>query len=213
MPNVIEMSGRGYHLVWYIDQVAAALGWMVEAVSVFFAQTVQMLLTDSGAKGYQADIGYAHRIAGLTRIPGAPIIPPPTPMLAIGLSTRAVWTYSKPMTPFPPSGQRGAVHTAFPAVKEVSADMASIGKTRMDALLCLNAIRPIQVSQRDMYCLHFFRQHNLRVNLRTVCKTRYNRAAAHEKKWHRHPTTGCRRRRHDEKCQSMCLLLNEVDAV
>ena len=70
MPNVIEMNGRGYHLVWYIDQVAAALGWMVEAVSVFFAQTVQMLLTDSGAKGYQADISYAHRIAGLTRIPG-----------------------------------------------------------------------------------------------------------------------------------------------
>ena len=101
MPNVIEMSGRGYHLVWYIDQIAAALGWMVEAVSVFFAQTVQMLLTDSGAKGYQADISYAHRIAGLTRIL-APIIPPPTPMLAIGLSTRAVWTYSKPMTPFPP---------------------------------------------------------------------------------------------------------------
>ena len=34
--------------------------------------------------------------------------------------------------------------------------MASIGKKRMDALLCLNAIRPIQVSQRDMYCLHLF---------------------------------------------------------
>ena len=211
MPNVIEMSGRGYHLVWYIDQVAAALGWMVEAVSVFFAQTVQMLLTDSGAKGYQADIGYAHRIAGLTRIPGT-----------YNTAAHAYAGYRtlhkgrmdllKAYDSIPPSGQRGAVHTAFPAVKEVSADMASIGKKRMDALLCLNAIRPIQVSQRDMYCLHFFRQHNLRVNLRTVCKIRYNRAAAHEKKWHRHPKTGCRRRRHDEKCQSMCLLLNEVDA-
>ena len=155
VPNVIEMSGRGYHLVRYIDQVAAALGWMVEAVSVFFAQTVQMLLTDSGAKGYQADIGYARRIAGLTRIPGT-----------YNTAAHAYAGYRtlhkgrmdllKAYDSIPPSGQRGAIHTAFPAVKEVSADMASIGKKRMDALLCLNAIRPIQVSQRDMYCLHFF---------------------------------------------------------
>ena len=155
MPNVIEMNGGGYHLVWYIDQVAAALGWMVEAVSVFFAQTVQMLLTDSGAKGYQADISYAHRIAGLTRIPGT-----------YNTAAHAYAGYRtlhkgrmdllKAYDSIPPSGQRGAVHTVFPAVKEVSADMASIGKKRMDALLCLNAIRPIQVSQRDMYCLHFF---------------------------------------------------------
>ena len=67
---MVESSGRGYHLIWTIEQVSAALGWMVKSVSVRFAALVQELLDELHAQGYSVDMGYSSNICGLTRIPG-----------------------------------------------------------------------------------------------------------------------------------------------
>ena len=156
-PNIIEESGRGYHLVWLIDQVAAVLGWMVEAVSVSFAKVIQDLMATSGAKGYQVDIGYASNIAGLTRIPGTYNTAAGTyasyQMLhAVRMDLPKIYDSISSSTE-----QSHYAHTASHAASVTSiVDATSIGKKRVAALLRLNELRPIQISQRDVYCLHLY---------------------------------------------------------
>lgn len=155
-PNIIEESGRGYHLVWYIDQVAATLGWMVEAVSVFFTRTIQELMAASGAKGYQVDIGYAGNIAGLTRIPGTYNTAAGTYASYQMLHTVRM-DLSKVYNSISYAGQSHVTRTVSHTASAVSAaDATSIGKKRVAALLRLHELRPIQISQRDVYCLHLY---------------------------------------------------------
>ena len=71
IPNVIICSGRGFHLVWLIEQCAAELAFMHRAVSHYYGETIQNLLAGlKFAKYYSVDTGYCANIAGLTRIPG-----------------------------------------------------------------------------------------------------------------------------------------------
>ena len=138
-PNVIETSGRGYHLVWYIDQVAATLGWMVEAVSVHFAQAAHALLATHNMEGYQVDIGYASNIAGLTRIPGTYNTAAGTyasyQMLhAVRMDLPKIYDSISSSTE-----QSHYAHTASHAASIASAvDATSIGEKRVAALLLLN---------------------------------------------------------------------------
>lgn len=155
-PNVIEASGRGYHLVWYIDQVAATLGWMVEAVSVFFARKIQELMATSGVKGYQVDIGYTSNIAGLTRIPGTYNTAAGT-YASYQMLHAVRMDLSKVYDSISSAGQSHVTRTVSHTASAVSsADTTSIGKKRVAALLRLHELRPIQVSQRDVYILHLY---------------------------------------------------------
>ena len=155
-PNVIEASGRGYHLVWYIDQVAATLGWMVEAVSVFFARKIQELMATSGVKGYQVDIGYASNIAGLTRIPGTYNTAAGT-YASYQMLHAVRMDLSKVYDSISYAGQSHVTRTVSHTASAASAaDTTSIGKKRVAALLRLHELRPIQVSQRDVYILHLY---------------------------------------------------------
>ena len=71
IPNIIIYSGRGFHLVWLIEQCAAELAFMHRAVSHYYGETIQNLLAGlKFAKYYSVDTGYCANIAGLTRIPG-----------------------------------------------------------------------------------------------------------------------------------------------
>lgn len=70
VPNMVEYSGRGIHLVWLLEQVSAKLDWMVRAVSAAYAEAVQALLCEYNVCGYQVDLGYSSNIFGLTRLPG-----------------------------------------------------------------------------------------------------------------------------------------------
>ena len=69
-PNIVVYSGRGFHLIWLIDQCAASLGFMASEISKYIGNTIQNLLTDLQIIGYSVDSGYCSNIAGLTRIPG-----------------------------------------------------------------------------------------------------------------------------------------------
>ena len=71
IPNIIVCSGRGFHLVWLIEQCAAELAFMHRAVSHYYGEAIQNLLAGLRfAKYYSVDRGYCANIAGLTRIPG-----------------------------------------------------------------------------------------------------------------------------------------------
>ena len=71
IPNLIVYSGRGFHLVWLIEQCAAKLAFMHRAISAYYGEAIQNLLAGlKFAKYYSVDTGYCANIAGLTRIPG-----------------------------------------------------------------------------------------------------------------------------------------------
>lgn len=148
-PNIIEDSGRGYHLVWLIEQVPASLGWMVEAVSRHFAQATQELLVELHAQGYSVDMGYSSNISGLTRIPG---------------------TYNTAAKAYSTCQMVHAIRMDLPKMYDTisahkqshkshhgtSASAEFVGQQRVDALMRLAAIRPIQAGYRDYYCLYLF---------------------------------------------------------
>ena len=69
-PNIVVYSGRGFHLIWLIDQCAASLGFMASEISKYIGNTIQNLLTDLQIIGYSVDSGYCSNISGLTRVPG-----------------------------------------------------------------------------------------------------------------------------------------------
>lgn len=71
IPNLIVCSGRGFHLVWLIEQCAAELAFMHRAVSHYYGEAIQNLLVGlKFTQCYSVDTGYCASIAGLTRIPG-----------------------------------------------------------------------------------------------------------------------------------------------
>ena len=60
IPNLIVYSGRGFHLVWLIEQCAAELAFMHRAVSHYYGEAIQNLLVGlKFTKCYSVDTGYA----------------------------------------------------------------------------------------------------------------------------------------------------------
>lgn len=148
-PNMLESSGRGYHLVWTIEQVSAALGWMVRSVSAHFAALVQESLDELHAQGYSVDMGYSSNICGLTRIPGT-----------YNVAAKAYSSFQKihgirmdlPKiydTISARTQNRKFAHATFSGTEV-------IGQRRVDALLRLSSIRSIQEGYRDVFSLHLF---------------------------------------------------------
>lgn len=148
-PNIIEASGRGYHLVWLIGQVPASLGWMVEAVSRHFAQATQELLVELHAQGYSVDMGYSSNISGLTRIPGT-----------YNTAAKAYSTFQMVHAirmDLPKMYNTISAHTQpRQSHRGVSSNTEAVGQQRVDALLRLADIRPIQAGYRDYFFLHLF---------------------------------------------------------
>lgn len=70
VPNIIEHSGRGIHVVWLIEQLPGVLDWLVKAVNKAYAAAVHDILSNYGVAGYTVDMAYASNISGLTRMPG-----------------------------------------------------------------------------------------------------------------------------------------------
>lgn len=148
-PNIIENSGRGYHLIWLIEQVAVSLDWMVKKVTQHFSLSIHELLCAHNACGFNVDMSYASNISGLTRIPGS-------------LNTVSQ-TYSdfcllhdirldlpKMYDNIPAHTQnRKFSHATFSGTEV-------IGQQRVDALLRLSTIRSIQEGYRDIFSLHLF---------------------------------------------------------
>lgn len=148
-PNIIENSGRGYHLVWLIGQVAAKLDWMVRAVSQHFAQAVQDLLKELHVQGYSVDTGYSSYISGLTRIPGT-----------YNTAAKAYSTFQMVHAirmDLPKMYDTISAHTQpRQSHRGVSSNTEVVGQQRVDALLRLADIRPIQAGYRDYFFLHLF---------------------------------------------------------
>ena len=146
IPNIAEYTGRGIHLVWCIQQVSAKLDWMVREVSRHYAQMIQSLLQNIGILGYQVDMGYSSNVAGLTRIPG-------TYNTAAGTYGSYVMLHRQRMDlpraydsiPLPPR-YKGSSSNRW----------TTIGLRRLDALMRLHELRPIDVGQRDLYLWHTF---------------------------------------------------------
>ena len=70
VPNIIIYSGRGFHLVWLIEQCAAKLTFMHRAVSAYYGEVIRDLIAGFKLTKYSVDGSYGANIAGLTRIPG-----------------------------------------------------------------------------------------------------------------------------------------------
>lgn len=146
-PNIIEDSGRGYHLVWLIYQVSAKLGWMVTKVSEHFAEVISSLIAERNAQGYSVDLGYSSNITGLTRIPG-------TYNTASGTYATYQTIHTQRMD-LPKMYDTIAVKPLRRTTRRISKTEA-YGKHRVEALLHLADIRPIEDGYRDFYCLHLF---------------------------------------------------------
>lgn len=154
MPNIIEYSGRGIHLVWLIDQVAAALHWMVREVSKALALSVKKIILDYGITGYMVDTSYSTNIAGLTRIPGT-----------YNTAAKSYATYDICHT------QRLDLPKIYDTMvpnhnltnHPVSTSSGSqiVGQERVNSLLKLRQIRPIEQGYRDLYLLHLFSAHQI----------------------------------------------------
>jgi hypothetical protein len=147
VPNIVETSGRGYHLVWLIEQVSAQLERLVKAVSEHFSNTVKDLLYVIGSVGCQVDTGYSSNVAGLTRIPGT--------------YNTAAGAYAEYRLLNSDRLDVPKAYDSIPARKGYRSTRpttytANIGEKRVDALIKLSNIRHIQVGQRDLYCLHLF---------------------------------------------------------
>lgn len=70
IPNVIICSGRGFHLVWLIEQCAAELAFMHRAVSAYYCEVIRDLIAGFKLTKYSVDGSYGANVSGLTRIPG-----------------------------------------------------------------------------------------------------------------------------------------------
>lgn len=70
VPNIIIYSGRGFHLVWLIEQCAAKLTFMHRTVSAYYGEVIRDLIAGFKLTKYSVDGSYGANIAGLTRIPG-----------------------------------------------------------------------------------------------------------------------------------------------
>lgn len=70
VPNIIIYSGRGFHLVWLIEQCAAKLTFMHRAVSAYYGEVIRDLIAGFKLTKYSVDGSYGANVSGLTRIPG-----------------------------------------------------------------------------------------------------------------------------------------------
>ena len=70
VPNIIIYSGRGFHLVWLIEQCAAKLTFMHRAVSAYYGEVIRDLIAGFKITKYSVDGSYGANVSGLTRIPG-----------------------------------------------------------------------------------------------------------------------------------------------
>lgn len=70
VPNIMIYSGRGFHLVWLIEQCAAKLTFMHRTVSAYYGEVIRDLIAGFKLTKYSVDGSYGANIAGLTRIPG-----------------------------------------------------------------------------------------------------------------------------------------------
>lgn len=70
IPNIIICSGRGFHLVWLIEQCAAELAFMHRAVSAYYCEVIRDLIAGFKLTKYSVDGSYGANVSGLTRIPG-----------------------------------------------------------------------------------------------------------------------------------------------
>lgn len=146
-PNIIEDSGRGYHLVWLMEQVSAKLSWMVKQVSAHFAEAISSLIAERDAQGYSVDLGYSSNITGLTRIPG-------TFNTASGTYATYQTIHAQRMD-LPKMYDTIAVKPPRCTTRRISKTEA-YGKHRVEALLHFADIHPIEDGYRDLYCLHLF---------------------------------------------------------
>lgn len=148
-PNIVEYSGRGIHLVWLIEQVAATLHWMVREVSNALALSVKNIILNYGITGYTIDTSYSSNISGLTRIPGT------YNTAAKGYAAYDICHTQRLDLPkiydtvAPNSNLKKQLVTAM-------SDSQIIGQERADSLLKLHQIRPIEQGYRDLYLLHLF---------------------------------------------------------
>lgn len=70
VPNIIIYSGRGFHLLWLIEQCAAELAFMHRAVSHYYGEAIRDLIAGFKITKYSVDGSYGANVSGLTRIPG-----------------------------------------------------------------------------------------------------------------------------------------------
>lgn len=70
VPNIIIYSGRGFHLVWLIEQCAAKLTFMHRTVSAYYGEVIRDLIAGFKLTKYSVDGSYGANVSGLTRIPG-----------------------------------------------------------------------------------------------------------------------------------------------
>ncbi len=149
VPNIVEYSGRGIHLVWLIDQVAAALHWMVCEVSNALALSANKIILDYGITGYTVDASYSANISGLTCIPGT------YNTAAKGYAAYDIYHTQrldllKIYDTVAPIGN----HRNYPV--RVMSGSQIIGQERVNSLLKLHQIRSIETGYRDLYLLHLF---------------------------------------------------------
>lgn len=148
-PNIVEHSGRGIHLVWLIDQVAAALHWMVCEVSTALALSVKKMILDYGITGYTVDASYSANISGLTRIPGTYNTAAKDYAAYDICHTQRLDLPKIYDTVAPNRNLKKQLVTAM-------SDSQIIGQERVTSLLKLHQIRPIEQGYRDLYLLHLF---------------------------------------------------------
>lgn len=145
-PNIIENSGRGYHLIWLIEQVAVSLDWMVKKVTQNFSLSIHELLCAHNACGFNVDISYASNVSGLTRIPGS--------FNTVSQTYSDFCLLHDIRLDLPKMYDSIAVHMQSHTPQKGSS--ITIVQTRMKALLRLAEVRPITAGYRDLYCFHLY---------------------------------------------------------
>lgn len=153
-PNIVVYSGRGFHLIWLIDQCAASLGFMASEISKYIGNTIQNLLTDLQIIGYSVDSGYCSNIAGLTRIPGTfnthandycTCEIRHSVRMSLVEEYKALQFYSKK-----------SIATSEPCHRYMPTSAQDAGSRRVDALLKLIGLRENWEGYRDYFLLILF---------------------------------------------------------
>ena len=145
-PNIIENSGRGYHLVWLLEQMPACFEGMVRKVASYYAKSVKSLLNEYGISNYTVDNGHSSNIAGLTRIPGT---------FNTKSGTYATYELLHSVRVDLPKAYETIPTQKRPAY---SAKRSGHGwaQRRLDALLRYAKLNPSMHEKRDKFCLIFF---------------------------------------------------------
>ena len=153
-PNIVVYSGRGFHLIWLIDQCAASLGFMASEISKYIGDTIQNLLTDLQIIDYSVDSGYCSNVAGLTRIPGTFNTHANdycTCEIRHSVRMSLVDEY-KDLQPY----SRKSIATSAPCPRYMPTSAQDAGSRRVDALLKLIGLRENWEGYRDYFLLILF---------------------------------------------------------